>query len=124
MTDNVGSNNQDKWERVRESLWGAPGFQRKNKTITTEGWSFLPMATWIVETIRTNDSVAIFLQVIDKDGGQRIMLPQKICEAIYNQEYRIKRKRRSAGAKVAMQKRMSDPNYKPFGGKPFRKGNK
>ncbi len=120
-TDNEVSK-QDRFERVRESLWGAPGFQRKNKTISTEGWSFLPMATWIVETIRTNDSVAIFLQVIDKEGGQRIVLPPKVCEAIYNQEYGIKRKRRSVGAKAAMEKRMSDPNYKPFGGKQFRKG--
>jgi len=112
---------QDRFEKVREALWGAPGFQHRNKTITTEGWSFLPMATWIVETIRTNDSVAIFMQVIDKDGGQRLVLPQKVCEAIYQQEYRIKRKRRSVGAKQAMEKRMADPNYKPFGGKPFRK---
>ncbi len=122
MTTDNEIPSRDRFEKVREVLWGAPGFQRKNKTISTEGWSFLPMATWIVETIRTNDSVAIFLQVIDKDGGQRIVLPQKVCEAIYGQEYGIKRKRRSAGAKAAMEKRMSDPNYKPFGGKPFRKG--
>jgi hypothetical protein len=103
MTSNENSK-QDKWEHVRESLWGAPGFQRKNKTITTEGWSFLPMASWIVETIKTNDSVAIFLQVIDKDGGQRIV-PQKVCEAIYSQEYRIKRKRRSEGGKKGAETR-------------------
>ncbi len=121
MTTNNEVSKQDKFERVRESLWGAPGFQHRNKTITTEGWSFLPTATWVVETIRTNDSVAIFLQVIDKDGGQRLVLPRKVCEAIYNQEYRIKHKRRSVGAKAAMEKRMSDPNYKLFGGKAFRK---
>ena len=121
MTDNDNSKD-NRFERVRESLWGAPGFQHRTKTITTAGWSFLPMATWFVETIRTNDNVAIFLQVIGEEGGQRLVLPQKICEAIYQQEYRIKQKRRSAGAKQAMEKRMSDPNYKPFGGKPFRKG--
>lgn len=123
-TDNEKSNERDTFERVREVMWGAPGFQRKNKTITTEGWSFLPMETWVVETIRTNDNVAVFLQRISKEGGQRLVLPRKICEAIYQQEYRIKRARRSAGAKQAMEKRMSDPNYKPFGGKQFRKGNK
>lgn len=122
MTDNEFS--KDRFEKIREVMWGAPGFQRKNKTITTEGWSLLPTATWIVETIRTDDNVAIFLQVIDKDGGQRIVLPQKVCEAIYQQEYRIKKARRSAGAKKAIEKRMSDPGYQLFGGRPFRKGNK
>lgn len=121
MTINNESSNRDTFEQVRESLWGAPGFQRKNKTIQTEGWSFLPMATWIVETIRTSDSGAIFIQRIDRDGGQRLVLPNKVLEAIYNQEYRIKRKRRSAGAKQAMEKRMQNPNFKPFGGKQFRK---
>ena len=123
MADNENSIKQDTFEKVREALWGAPGFQHRNKTLTTAESIFLPMATWIVETIRTNESVAIFLQRIDKDGGLRLVLPKKVCEALYGQEYRIKRKRRSVGAKVAMEKRMADPNYKPFGGKPFRKGN-
>ena len=96
---------QDKFERIRESLWGAPGFQRRNSTITTEGWSFLPMATWIVETVRTDDSVAIFLQVIDRDGGQRIVLPQKVVNLIYNQQYRIMKNRKSVRAKKASETR-------------------
>jgi hypothetical protein len=43
--------NNNSFERVRESLWGAPGFQRRNSTITTPGWSFLPQGTWIKEVI-------------------------------------------------------------------------
>jgi hypothetical protein len=45
--------------------------------------------------------MAIFLQVIDKDGGQRIVLPQKVCQAIYNQYHSIMTKRKSARAKKA-----------------------
>lgn len=90
---------RDNFERAREILWGAPGFQRRNSTITTPGWSFLPQATWIVETIRTNDSYAIFLQSIDKNGGQRITLPQRVCQAIYNQHDSIMKIRRQVRAK-------------------------
>jgi len=79
----------DRFERVRDGLWGQPGFQRRNSTIVSSGFSLIPQATWIVETIKTDDSLAIFLQSIDKDGGQRIVLPRKVCEAIYNQHDRI-----------------------------------
>ena len=93
--------NLDRFERVRDSLWGQPGFQRRNSTITSEGFSLLPSASWIVETIKTDDQVAIFLQVIDKDGGQRIVLPGRVCQAIYNQRDRIMDTRKSVRAKKA-----------------------
>lgn len=97
-TQNVSEGLLDKWERARDTLWGAPGFQRRNSTITTPGWAFFPQGTWVVETIKTDDSFAIFLQVIDKDGGQRIVLPQKVCQAIYNQQKSIMKVRRSVRA--------------------------
>ncbi len=89
----------DRFEQVRESLWGTPGFQRRNSTIISSGFSFLPQATWIIETIKTDDNYAIFLQMIDKEGGQRLVLPQKVCNAIYNQERSIMKKRRSERSK-------------------------
>ena len=88
----------DKFERVRESLWGQPGFQRRNSTITSPGFSLLPQGSWIVETIKTDDSLAIFLQAINVEGGQRIVLPRKVCEAIYNQHDRITKVRRQVRA--------------------------
>ena len=88
----------DKFERVRESLWGQPGFQRRNSTITSAGFSILPQGSWIVETIKTDDSLAIFLQAINVEGGQRIVLPRKVCEAIYNQHDRITKVRRQVRA--------------------------
>lgn len=88
----------DRFEKVRDGLWGQPGFQRRNSTIVSLGFSLIPQATWIVETIKTDDSLAIFLQAIDKDGGQRIVLPRKVCEAIYNQHERITKVRRQVRA--------------------------
>lgn len=88
----------DRFERVRDSLWGQPGFQRRNSTITASGFTLMPQGTWIVETIKTDDSLAIFLQLIDKEGGQRIVLPKKVCEAIYNQHDRITKVRRQVRA--------------------------
>jgi len=89
----------DRFEHVRETLWGTPGFQRRNSTITSSGFSFLPQATWIVETIKTDDNFAIFLQVIDKEGGQRIVLPEKVCNAIYRHRDSITKKRCSERSK-------------------------
>lgn len=95
---NEGSTLLDRFERVRDSLWGQPGFQRRNSTITSSGFSLIPQGTWIVETIKTDDSLAIFLQLIDKEGGQRIVLPKKVCDAIYNQHDRITKVRRQVRA--------------------------
>lgn len=89
---------KDTFERVRETLWGAPGFQHRNSTILASSLSFLPQGTWIVETVRTDDSLAIFLQRIDKDGGQRIILPRKVCEIIYKHRDSIMKIRRSVRA--------------------------
>lgn len=106
---NEGSLLIDRFERVREGLWGQPGFQRRNSTITAPGFQLLPQGSWIVETIKTDDSLAIFLQVISIEGGQRIVLPKKVCEAIYNQHDRITKVRRQVraqrGAETRRQRR-------------------
>ena len=80
----------NRFERARESLWGAPGFQRRNSTIITPAALLLPQSSWIVETIRTDDDFAIFLQMIDQEGGQRLVLLQRVCKAIYGQHDSMK----------------------------------
>ena len=96
----------DRFERIRESMWGAPGFQRRNSTIVTPGSSLLPQGSWIVETIRTDDSVAIFIQTIDREGGQRIIIPRKVCEAIYKHHDHIMKVRRKVRSKHGAETRM------------------
>ena len=88
----------DQFERVRDSLWGEPGFQRRNSTIISKTFSVIPQGTWIVETIKTDDKLAIFLQAINVEGSQRIVLPQKVCKAIYNQHEKITKIRRQVRA--------------------------
>lgn len=101
MTDAASDDSSflDKFERAREALWGTPGFQRRNSTITSSGWTFLPQGTWVVETVKTDETTAIFLQLIDKDGGQRIVLPKKVAEALYKHHESIMKIRRRIRAK-------------------------
>ena len=99
------NDSSDRFERVRDSLWGQPGFQRRNSTIVNQEGFLLPLGTWIIETIRTDDRIAIFIQVIDKEGGQRMVLPERVCQAIYNQYRSITTKRKSERAKKAAQTR-------------------
>lgn len=95
----------DRFERARETLWGSPGFQRRNSTIISPGWAFIPQATWVVETIKTDDTCGIFLQSIDEEGGQRTVLPQKVVEAIYRHYENIMKTRRKVRAQRAAQTR-------------------
>lgn len=98
MNEHGDSSLLDKFERAREALWGTPGFQRRNSTVISSGWSFFPQGTWVVETIKTDETQAIFLQLIDKDGGQRIVLPKKVCDSIYRQRDSILKIRRKVRA--------------------------
>jgi hypothetical protein len=99
MTEqNQSDNLMDKFERTREVIWGQPGFQRRNSTIISSGWTFFPQATWIVETIKTDDTSAIFLQCVDKDGGQRIVLPDRVVIALYRHYESIMKSRRKVRA--------------------------
>ena len=98
MNDISDSSLLDRFERAREALWGTPGFQRRNSTIVSTGYAFFPQGTWVVETIKTDETVAIFLQSINKDGGQRIVLPKKVVGAIYKQHDSIMKVRRKVRA--------------------------
>ena len=100
----------DKFERTRETLWGQPGFQRRNSTITSPGWAFFPHGTLIVETIKTDDGVAIFLQLIDREGGQRLVLPERVCQAIYKQHESIMKIRRKVRAQRGAETRKKKAN--------------
>lgn len=100
----------DRFQKARETLWGAPGFQRRNSTIISPGWAFIPQATWIVETIKTDDTSGIFLQAIDKDGGQRIVLPEKVTKAIYRHYESIMRVRRKIRAQRGAETRRVKAN--------------
>ena len=102
----------DKFEQARDALWGTPGFQRRNSTITSPGWAFIPQATWIVETIRTDETCGIFLQAIDTEGGQRIVLPERVAKAIYRHYDSIMKVRRRVRAQRGAQTRRQNQPVK------------
>jgi hypothetical protein len=72
----------DNFDKARESIWGLSGFEVRQSTIQAEGTAWLKSATWVLETVRTDDTDAIFLQWIGEDGGQRIVIPHRVVEAI------------------------------------------
>ena len=100
MADQLGvvMAERSNFEQARDSLRGTLGFQRRNSIITSPGWAFIPQATWIVETINTDETCGIFLQAIDKEGGQRIVLPERVVKAIYRHHDSIMKVRRRVRA--------------------------
>lgn len=71
------------YDRARETIWGAPGFQVRRSTVVSSGLTFLPNATYVIETIRTDDGWRVFIQWVDADGGQREVLPDKAVRALW-----------------------------------------
>ncbi len=87
---------QEDFDKTREALWGAPGFQVKRSTVSEPAMWRLHSADWIIETISTNDSQAIFLQWIGQDGGQRMVIPGNVAAKIYGHYVAIMKNRRKA----------------------------
>jgi len=85
----------DRFERAREAIWGAPGFLRRQSTITADGTQFFPSATWVIQTVITDDNATVFLEKVDREGGQRILLPNKVARTIFRHYEDIMKKRRS-----------------------------
>lgn len=96
---------QDNFDKAREAIWQLPGFQKKETTKQATGWSFIPTATWIVESISTDDKQAIFIQSISAEGSQRIAIPDTVAKIIYGHYERLKDGRRKIAGKRAAETR-------------------
>jgi len=100
---------QDRFDRARESVAGTPGYQRQHSTTMSDPLSFMPGATWIIETMRNQDSWLILLQNVSSEGGQRIVLPDRVAKTIYRHHDTIikasKRLRSKAGAETRKRKK-------------------
>jgi hypothetical protein len=95
----------DYFDQAKQHLEGTPGYQVRRSTITTQKWALLPGATWIVESVRTDETQAIFLQTVSAEGSQRLVVPGKVAEAIYRQYQSIMEIRRKERAKNAARTR-------------------
>ncbi len=71
--------------------------------------SFLPGATWVVETMRNQEQFLILSQSMSSDGGQRIVIPNKVALTIYRHYESImaaaRKERAKAGAAIRKKKR-------------------
>lgn len=105
MTENLEPGQLDRFERARETIWGAPGFQRRQTTITADGNQFFPSATWVIQTVVTDDNATIFLEKVDREGGQRILLPNRVARTIFRHYTEIMKNRRSDRSKKAAESR-------------------
>lgn len=88
----------NRFDRTREALWGTPGFMVKRSTITTPGSALIPGASWIIETVRNDEGWAVFLQAVDAEGGQRIVVPNQVAAAIFRHYEGIMAQRRKMRA--------------------------
>ena len=76
---------QSDFDRARETVWGTPGFLRKQSTITSGGFAWIPRADYIVETIKNDEGWMVFLRWVGPEGSGRMILPGKVVEAMYRQ---------------------------------------
>ena len=106
----------DRFERAREAVWQLPGFERCQSTITAQGSAFFPGASWIIQTVITDDETVIFLEKIDSEGGQRLVLLTAVTKTIFRHYETIMKRRRSTRAKRGAESRKKK-GTPLFGGK-------
>lgn len=98
----------DRFDKIREGLWGLSGFLRRMSTVNTPPALLQPQGTWVIETIKTDDYLCIFVQCMDKNGGVRLMLPEAVANRIYQQHESIMKDRRKARAAKGVATRKSN----------------
>lgn len=105
MPEHIEPGTLDRFERAREAIWGAPGFQRRQSTITADGSQWFPTATWVIQTVITDDNATVFLESVDREGGRRIIIPNKVARTIFRHYTEIMKARRSARSKRGAESR-------------------
>lgn len=98
----------DLYDRVIGSIDGLPDV---NKTRPSTISTVLPMLgnaqTFVVQTYRQREAGdTIFLQVIDAEGSDRMVIPAKVADAIARQRDALTRMSRRQAARATAQARM------------------
>lgn len=113
----------DIFDKARRSLDGRPGvIQTKQSTVEAKTF-FETTQTYVLQTFRERDDAdpekpgkardTIFLQFIDRDGGQRLIIPPEVADAIARQRDALTTKARKRGAQAALAKRKAN-GFQPF----------
>jgi len=81
----------DRFDRVRAQIEGLPGYRRTRPTTIT---STMPLVgdsvTYVIESVRDQDGeIMAFLQILDTEGGMRLVLPGKVVNAVVAQHERL-----------------------------------
>ena len=92
----------DVFNRVIGSLDGLPDVQHtRPTTVTTVHPLIGESQTFVVQTYRQREQGdTIFLQYIDADGSDRIVIPPRVADAIARQRDALTHKSRSAAARL------------------------
>jgi hypothetical protein len=115
----------DLFDKARRSLDGRPDVTATKQSTVEARTFFETTQTYVVQTFRQRDDAnpekpgrardTIFLQFIDRDGGQRLIIPPEVADAIARQRDALTTKSRKRGAQQAMAKRKAAgwvPNFK------------
>lgn len=93
------------FDRAKETVWGTPGFVHRRSTVASSGLAFIPQASYIVTTTRNDEGWMVFLEWVEAEGGQRVVLPDKVVRALFRHYESIMAKARQDRAKHASQTR-------------------
>jgi len=112
----LNSTNAKTFDRMRGMIDGTPGFQKASTTVN----SVIPLAgfvsTYVVETIRTDEMWAGFIQAITEDGTIRMYLPESVMKTLWRQKDQVITKGRKSRGKRQAEERKAE------GFVPFQKG--
>lgn len=105
--------NGDRFDRVYSGLEGLPGTRMTRPSTQIDSLPLVGnVVTYVVQSVRHEDGVVTFLQIVDDEGRARIILPEKISKAIADQRERLfdrstTESRKAAAAKRERDKRMT-----------------
>ena len=87
MNDEPINRQQQRFDRVMGTLTGLPGVRMTRPATVMSAVPIInEVTTAVIQTYRTeDDGYLIFLQVVDATGHLRIVIPDRIAQAIYRQ---------------------------------------
>ena len=78
---------QSTFDRVLTGISGLPGFKSTKPSTCIDAIPIVGnVTTYVIQSFRTEDGgFVIFLQIVDAEGRERIIIPNKVAQAIYRQ---------------------------------------
>ena len=108
--DETPTKAQKTFDRIYAGYDGLPGFKRTRETTVRQAIPIVGIVTtFVIQTMKTNDAgFTIFLEVMDAEGKDRLVLPGKVAEAIYRQRQSLTDRSTPASRAAKARKRQRD----------------